>query len=229
MNHTLVKICGVTTPADALAAVDAGADLIGLNFHPPSPRALTTERAAGIAAAVRERSREVQLVGVFVALPPAAVDAVDREVGLDLLQFHGDQTPADLAPYGDRAIQVIRIPPQAPPSPAEIERRFAACPDAWGFLFDVAHPTLAGGTGETFGWSLLAGVDRGSTGPLAGRPILVAGGITPGNAGRALADSRADGVDVASGVESAPGEKDLQLIERLIQEVRDGAFARPAG
>lgn len=219
----LVKVCGVTTVADAVAAVEAGADLVGLNFHPPSPRAVGAETAAAIAAQVRGRAL---VVGVFVDLPAAAVAAIDRAVRLDLLQFHGDQGPADLAAYGRRAVKVIRIPREAPPPAADLDRELAAYPHAWGFLFDVRHPTLAGGTGEAFDWRLVAAVDRAA---LGGRPLLVAGGIRPGDARRALAESGADGVDVASGVESAPGVKDSVLIARLIQEVRDGANERPAG
>jgi len=217
MTKPLVKICGLTRPADAVAAVELGADLIGLNFHPPSPRCVTAERAAEIAAAVRGRAL---LVGVFVALPAARMAEIDRAVGLDLLQFHGDQGPDELAPWGDRALAVTRVRREAPPAAAEIEARMAACADAWGFLFDVHHPDW-GGSGESFGWELLAGLRRR-------RPLLVAGGIRPDNARRALAASGADGIDVASGVESSPGIKDLTLLERLMEEVKHGQSAKLA-
>jgi phosphoribosylanthranilate isomerase len=149
-----------------------------------------------------------------VALSPAEVAMIDRTVGLDLLQFHGDQGPEDLAPYGRRAVAVTRVRRDAPPAAADLAARLAAFPDAWGFLFDVHHPGW-GGSGESFRWELLAGLGER-------RPLLVAGGITPANARAALAASGADGVDVASGVESAPGIKDLALLERLMEEVKHG-------
>ncbi len=223
-RRPLTKICGVTRPADAARAVELGAAMIGLNFHPPSPRSVTPARALEIAAAVRgcHGGDAVRLVGVFVDLPQEQIKAIDRGVGLDLVQLHGDPTPADAAPFADRALVVTRVPDKNPPSAAELTDRLAAFPDAWGFLCDVRCDTgdggeLWGGSGESFAWELLAGVDRGH---LGGRPLLVAGGIKPDNARRALAESGADGVDVASGVESEPGVKDPGLVARLLEEVR---------
>jgi len=226
MTKAVTKICGVTRPADAVRAVELGAALIGLNFHPPSPRSLTPERALEIAAAVRgaEGGEHVRLVGIFVDLPRERIEAIDRGVGLDLVQLHGDPTPEDAAPFAGRALVVTRVPAQEPPTAAELTERMAAFPDAWGFLCDVrpdvSRGKLWGGSGESFAWELLAGVDRDR---LGGRPLLVAGGITPDNAARALAESGADGVDVASGVESEPGVKDAALMERLLREVADAA------
>lgn len=214
----LVKICGVTSPADAVAAVELGADLVGLNFHPPSPRHVATERAAEIAAAVRRAAREradewpVRLVGVFVDLPRREVLAIDAAVGLDLVQLHGDETADEVAAFGSRALQVFRLPPATPPAPAELDALLAAHPAAWGFLFDVRHESLYGGTGESWRWSAVAGLGDP-------RPRLVAGGIGPQNARRALAESGAAGVDVCSGVESAPGVKDRALMARLFAEL----------
>lgn len=224
-SRPLTKICGVTRPADAVRAVESGAAMIGLNFHPPSPRSVTPGRALEIAAAVRgtDGGDAVRLVGVFVDLAVERIEAIDRGVGLDLVQLHGDPAPADAAPFADRALVVTRVPapdPEsdtAPPTAAQLTDHLAAFPDAWGFLCDVRHPELWGGSGESFAWDLLAGVDRGR---LGGRPLLVAGGVTPDNAARALAESGADGVDVASGVESEPGVKDPELVARLLAEVR---------
>jgi phosphoribosylanthranilate isomerase len=209
-----VKVCGVTRVEDAVAAVDLGAAMIGLNFHPPSPRCVDVERAKEIAAAVRGRAA---VVGVFVDRPVGEIEEIAERAGLDLVQLHGDEGPADVAAFGGRAIEVVRVPPEAPPTAAELDRELARYPGAWGFLFDVRHPELHGGSGESFGWGVLAGLDRGA---LGGRPLLVAGGIVAGNAARALAESGADGVDVASGVESAPGIKDRDKVERLLREVR---------
>ncbi len=207
-----VKVCGVTRPADAALAVELGAELVGVNFHPPSPRAVSPRRAAAIARAVRGRAA---LVGVFVRRPRAEVEEIAAAAGLDLLQFHGDEAPEELAPFAGRAVKVVRLAPGPAAAPAELAAAIAGYPAAWGFLFDVRHDTLFGGTGRSWSWSALA--------PLAGgdpRPRLVAGGVGPGNVRRALAESRADGVDVCSGVESAPGIKDPDLLERLFSELR---------
>ena len=197
-----VKICGVTRVEDAVLAVELGATLLGLNFWPRSPRYLETSRAREIADAVRGR---VPLVGVFVDASRAEVEAVDGAVGLDLLQFHGDEDPAFVASFGRRAIRVFRL--DGPPDPES----FAPYPGVWGFLFDVRHPAY-GGTGVPWDYATL-----GSLG--TERPYLVAGGIGPDTARRALADSGALGIDVCSGVESAPGIKDRDRLERLFSEV----------
>lgn len=212
-RRPLIKICGVTRPRDAELAVALGADLVGLNFHPPSPRSLQPGRAEEIAAAVRGRAL---LVGVFVHLAADEMAVLDRRLGLDLLQLHGDQGPQEVARWGGRAIKVVRVPREKPPSAARLDRELARYPDAWGFLFDVRHPDW-GGSGESFGWSLLSGLDRRS---LGGRPLVVAGGVTPDNAVRALEESGADGIDVASGVEEEPGVKSDVRLRRLFTEVR---------
>lgn len=208
-----VKICGVTREEDARLAVELGARFIGLNFHPPSPRCLRVGVARRLAAAVRGRA---QVVGVFVDRPPAEVAEIAREVGLDLLQFHGDEEPAALAPFGDRAIKVFRGAGGDLGDPP-----LDAYPGCWGFLFDIRHPSLYGGTGIAWPYR--------SAGRLtAGRRVLIAGGIGPGNARQALADSGAFGIDVCSGVERAPGIKDSQLLTRLFDEVDDGRQAPAA-
>lgn len=220
MSRPLVKVCGVTSAEDAVAAVELGADLVGLNFHPPSPRFVASERAAEIAAAVRgaaarrPEGRPVRLVGVFVDLPRREILAIDAAVGLDLVQLHGDEAGEEVAAFGERALQVFRLSPAAAPPAGELEARLAAHPAAWGFLFDVRHESLYGGTGESWRWSAVAGLRDP-------RPRLVAGGIRPGNAHRALAESGAAGVDVCSGVESAPGVKDRVLMERLFAELAE--------
>lgn len=141
----LVKICGVTRADDALAAVELGADLLGLNFYPPSPRFLSVEAAREVAAAVAGR---VPLVGVFVDRPRDEIEAIAESVGLDLVQLHGDETAAEVAALGARAIQVFRVDPALGDrierlSPAILE----PYPEAWGFLFDVRDRRY-GGTGH---------------------------------------------------------------------------------
>jgi phosphoribosylanthranilate isomerase len=206
----LVKICGVTRVEDARRAVSLGADLIGLNFHPPSPRALGPERAREIVDAVAGSG--ALLAGVFVDLPGDEIEALAAAVGLDLVQLHGREDPETARRFGRRAIQVFRRP--SPPAAGEL----ASYGDVWGFLFDAPPPAGGGpygGTGRTWDHGALRGV-------ATDRPVLVAGGIGPGSARRALEVSGARGVDVCSGVESAPGIKDHELMRRLFEEVRHG-------
>lgn len=198
-----VKVCGVTRAEDALLAVELGARFIGLNFYPASPRALEPGRAREVAEAVRGR---VAVVGVFVNRPAAQVRRIEAEVGLDLLQFHGDEGPADLAPWGGRAIKAFRCGEEA------ASERPDLYPEAWGFLFDLRHPRLYGGAGVEWRYGALAELRLS-------RPFFVAGGIRPGIARRALAESGAFGLDVCSGVERAPGIKDPRLLAELFQEV----------
>ena len=204
-SRHLVKICGVTSIEDAAAAVELGADLLGLNFHPPSPRCVTPERAREIVEVVAGR---IPLAGVFVDRPISEIERIDRVAGLDLVQLHGNESPEDVAHWGGRALRVFRIGEGFDPE------TLALYPEVWGFLFDTAHPDLFGGTGERWNYATISEL-------ATDRPVLVAGGIGPGNAGVALAASQADGVDVCSGVESSPGVKDLELMKRLIREVRN--------
>jgi phosphoribosylanthranilate isomerase len=204
-----VKICGVTTPEDALLAAAAGADLLGLNFYPPSPRCLDAAGARKIAQAVRASHPDVLLVGVFVNLPPREIDALDAAVSFDLLQFSGEESDLVVGLYASRALKVFRT--GGPPAREALD----AFADLWGILVDAAHHTLYGGTGLCWDFSSVA--------PLAAtRRLLVAGGIGPGNAAAAARSSGAWGLDVCSGVESAPGRKDPRLLSRLFEEIRNG-------
>ena len=201
---SLIKICGVTRRRDAELAVELGADLLGLNFYPPSPRCLDVEAARRIAEAVRGRS---QLVGVFVDRPPDEVEEIGERVGLDLLQFHGDETREEVESFGARAIKVLRLDRE--PSSGVLD----GFPGAWGFLAELRHDVY-GGAGRPWPYEWVSRLP-------GGRPVLVAGGIGPGNVRAALADSGAAGIDVCSGVESAPGVKDETLLRELFDEVRD--------
>lgn len=212
MERPKVKICGITRLEDAFLAVELGADYLGLNFYPRSPRFVTLEQAQEIAQAVRGR---VPLVGVFVNAPAEEVEETATRVGLDLLQFHGDEGPDELAPFGARAIKVVRAE-----GPVK-EGLLAPYAGVWGFLFDVCHPDLYGGTGRTWPYSWVAGAART-------KPVFIAGGIGPENVRQALAASGAFGVDVCSRVESSPGVKDRRLIQALFQEVRHGENPIPA-
>jgi len=200
-----VKICGVTRVEDAVRAVDLGADFLGLNFYPPSPRCLSIDAARNIAAAVRGRTR---LVGVVVNPEPGRVDELFDRVGLDLVQFHGDETPQQVAPWAGRAIRAFRWSGRdEAPDPQLWE-------GVWGWLFDYHEEGRYGGTGRSWNYEGIAGLGEG-------RPLFVAGGIGPGNAREAVAASGAWALDVCSGVESSPGIKDPELLEQLFDEVND--------
>lgn len=203
-----VKVCGVTSPEEAVLAADAGADFVGLNFHPPSPRHVAPELAREIADAVRSR---VELVGVFVNRPRAEVEAIDAAVGLDLLQFHGDETPADVAPFASRALKAFRVREAVDPA------LLAGFEGVWGILIDARHPTLYGGTGRSWRFESLRGLNGGAA------RAFIAGGLTPDNVRAAIDVARPWGVDLCSGLESRPGKKDPELLERLFLEIRHGA------
>ncbi|MEE8138059.1 MAG: phosphoribosylanthranilate isomerase [Thermoanaerobaculia bacterium] len=202
---TQVKICGVTRVEDALLAVDLGADYLGLNFYPPSPRSLELRQAARIAEAVAGR---ITLVGVFVDPAAGELESISARLPLDLLQFHGDERPAELEPFGRRAIKVFRV------ASGFDQRQLLRYPEVGGFLFDAAQTDLYGGSGSRWPYETIAGIETDKT-------VFVAGGIRPENVRRAIELSRADAVDVCSGVESAPGLKDAQAMRRLFREVRD--------
>jgi phosphoribosylanthranilate isomerase len=205
-----VKICGVTTPEDAVLAAELGATYLGLNFYPESPRHLPPERAREIAGAVRDRvGPRVRLVGLFVNAPPERVREVDAAVGLDLLQFHGDETPAEIAPFAERAIRVFRVRDRLDGD------ALAGCEGYWGVLIDSRHPRLYGGSGESWDFASLAAVRR------AHRRIFIAGGLGPDNVRAAVAAARPYGVDLCSGVESEPGRKDPGRLRRLFEELEE--------
>ena len=201
-----VKICGVRRPEDAELAARLGATMIGLNFWPRSRRCVERAAAREIAAALDGR---VLRVGVFVDEEVDRIEATIAEVGLDLVQLHGDEPEEVVARFGRRAIRARR------PAAAPIGGTVAV----FAYLVDApARPGAArepGGTGRSWDWSAARPFVVG-----CGAPVLIAGGVTADNAARALAESGAAGVDVASGVESAPGVKDPEKMERLFEEVR---------
>jgi phosphoribosylanthranilate isomerase len=210
-----VKICGVTSEADAEAAVLLGADALGLNFHPPSPRALTMTRAEQI---LRVLPPFVSAVGVFVDLPLDRVRAVLGSLGrVTTVQMHGSNAePLSCLPYHFVPAFAVR----AREDLARIEqylaeaRRLARLPAA--ILVDGYRPGLPGGTGQTAPWDLLADFQS----PV---PLILAGGLTPDNVAEAVRRVRPYAVDVASGVESAPGRKDAELMRRFLESARAAA------
>ncbi|HSK75644.1 MAG TPA: phosphoribosylanthranilate isomerase [Thermoanaerobaculia bacterium] len=208
-----IKICGVTDPENARTVVELGADSLGLNFYRASPRFVSVERAREIAAAVGGR---VPLVGVFVNHPIAEVEEIAERVGLDLLQFSGDESPEAVGLHAARAIKVFRT--GGAPGPEIL----AAYGDLWGVLLDAPHGSLYGGTGTAWDYGAIA------PGPFfGGSRLFLAGGIGPDNARRAVSTVRPFAIDVCSRVESAPGIKDPELVLRLMEEARNGEIRTP--
>jgi phosphoribosylanthranilate isomerase len=179
----MVKICGITNREDALAAVEGGAAALGLNFWPRSPRAITIEQAADLVAAL---PAGIIKAGVFVNQPEAG--DIARRLNLDVVQFCGDETPADY-PAGLRVWKSVRVGENftLPDCPAE------------ALLLDGPAGALHGGSGKTFDWRLAAG---------AARKIILAGGLDASNVREAIAAARPWGVDACSRLESSPGKKD---------------------
>lgn len=197
------KICGITRVEDAMAAVEAGVDAIGLVFYAKSPRAVDIEQAKAIVAALPPF---VTSVGLFVDMPRETLQALLREVPLDLLQFHGDESPADCEGFARPYIKALRVR-----ADQDVTMMMAPYVGASGILLDTFVEGVPGGTGASFDWSL---VPRA-----AGKPIILAGGLTPDNVAQAIAQVRPYAVDVSGGVEVAKGIKDAGRIKAFLQAV----------
>jgi phosphoribosylanthranilate isomerase len=201
---TKIKICGIKTIDAAVAAIEAGADLIGFNFYPKSPRYVEVGMCRNIMSVVRQSGR-VKCVGVFVNASAEEILATMDTLGLSLAQLHGDESPDLLEALDGKAFKAFR---GIPASLSGFERR-----DVPAFLVDAAVKGMYGGSGVTADWSAAA--------ELAKRyPLLLAGGLTPANVAEAVQQVRPWGVDVASGVESTPGEKDTKQIYAFVKAVR---------
>ena len=203
MRRTRVKICGITRPEQARVAARAGADAIGLMFYGPSPRYVTRARAQAVCAALPPL---VSIVGVFVNPEPHEVEAAIEDLPVDLLQFHGEESPELCAKAGMPYMKAVRVRTRD-----DIVEAAACYTDARALLLDAHHDALWGGTGRQFDWSAVPDD--------VGRPIVLAGGLTPENVARAVRLVRPFAVDVSGGVESAPGQKDAQSMERFMKEV----------
>jgi phosphoribosylanthranilate isomerase len=202
---TRVKICGLTNPEDALVAAEAGADLLGFIFYPPSPRSVTPERAGWVVEAVQRASLAVRFVGVFVDEEPGTVRQIAARCDLDYAQLHGTEPPEMVATLMDEGLSIIKaFRVRDGTSLAEIERYRATA-----YLLDTYVPGQPGGTGHTFDWELAVPARRHG-------PVVLAGGLTPDNVAQAVRMVHPWGVDVASGVEAAPGCKDHDRLRRFI-------------
>jgi len=203
-SRTRVKICGITEAAHARVAFEAGADAIGLVFYAQSPRKLSTEAAAAIA---RSLPPFVASVGLFVNAPAEEVRAILGAVSLDLLQFHGDETPEYCESFGRAFVRAVRMEPGT--DLLEYAGRFSR---ARALLLDAHVPGLPGGTGQAFDWT---GIPR----DLA-IPVILSGGLTSASVGQAIRQVRPWAVDVSSGVERSRGVKDPQKIVEFIRSVQ---------
>jgi len=201
---TQVKICGVTSVADAQAAAGAGADLIGLMFYEGSPRHVTIAQAVEISRALPPF---VLRVGVFVNPDETLVTRAIAECGLSLLQFHGDEDSAFCTQFGLMSMKAVRMRDAESLNLLENYHTEA-------FLLDAYSQAGLGGTGEKFNWDLAVAAQK------YGKPIFLAGGLTPENVTNAVRLVRPFAVDVSSGVESAPGKKDAAKVRDFIAAVR---------
>ncbi len=217
-----IKICGITSLKDALIAIDAGADYLGFNFYPPSPRALTPGACAEITSVLEKEFPAIKRVGVFVNMSVEQVTSILNQCHLDLAQLHGDESPRALAALKERAFKAVRLATDEGTNretnkrvPNFTEYTLFRQGQSPSLLVDAAVKGAYGGTGIPANWLAAA--------ELAKRhPVLLAGGLTPSNVAEAVRQVQPWGVDVASGVESRPGKKDARKMKAFVQAARAG-------
>ncbi len=203
MSAVRSKICGITRIEDALAAAEAGADAIGLVFYPKSPRAVTVLQARAIIAALPPF---ITTVGLFVNASRCELNETLDAVALDMLQFHGDETPEECDGYHRPYVKALRV--KAGDDIAGVCRTYR---NARGVLLDTYVEGVPGGTGETFDWALIPDdLDK---------PVILAGGLTSANVAQAIAQVRPYAVDVSGGVEKSKGIKDRDKILAFMSAV----------
>ena len=217
-SMTWVKICGMTNLEDALVAVDAGADAVGFVFYEKSPRCVTVETAREICAKLPEK---IDKIGVFVNVAPERVSAITDQAGLTAVQFHGDEwkNPRGYSVNRDAffCLPVLEMVRDRSTTIRSL-RDVGGFPNLLGFLLDSGTPVRRGGTGKAFAWDesfwfveSLKTLNR----------IVIAGGLTPSNVGRAVGYLEPWGVDVVSGVEASPGKKDPEKVRAFVGAVRE--------
>ncbi|MCA9957495.1 MAG: phosphoribosylanthranilate isomerase [Anaerolineales bacterium] len=217
-----VKICGITRLEDGVTAVTLGADMLGFNFYTGSKRYITPEKAAAIIADLRTHMhanamQAVLLVGIFVNSPREEVQQIMMQCGLDWAQLCGDEPVEMLHALSGRAFKAIR--PSTHHEADALLQTFASPQQTPAILVDAYQPGEYGGSGQTGDWALAARVAHRY-------PLLLAGGLTPHNVGTAVQQVQPWGVDVASGVESAPGIKDAQKVAAFIKEAKAASHNR---
>jgi phosphoribosylanthranilate isomerase len=200
----IVKICGITNVEDGLAAAEAGADALGFIFYESSPRHVPIEKAATV---IRELPAPIVKVGVFVDADEDTVYRAIRECGLNLLQFHGNEPPEYCVQFGLMSMKAFQVR-----DAQSLSRLADFKTDAW--LLDAYSPDKLGGTGEKFNWDLAIEARK------SGRPIFLAGGLTPENVAEAVRHVEPYAVDVSSGVEASPGKKDQGKVKAFIDAAK---------
>jgi phosphoribosylanthranilate isomerase len=198
-----VKICGITNYEDAAAAIDLGADLLGFNFYPKSPRYITPADAAKI---ISKLSAFTDIVGVFVNDSIEKIHETKEQCQLDWIQLHGDESPEfckEFLSHNVKIMKAIRVKDHT-----DVERAESFFTDA--ILLDAFDPKKYGGTGISFDWNIIGHI---------GKRIFLAGGINPDNAAKAV-ELGVYGIDVCSGVEIRPGKKDKRLMKKLFENIR---------
>ncbi len=201
---TKIKICGIRTVDEALAAMDAGADLLGFNFYPKSPRYISVGVCRDVMSVMRKYG-QISYVGVFVNASVAEIRATMETASLSLAQLHGDETPEMVRALDEKAFKAFRGVPD--------RLNGFAREDAPALLVDASVKGSYGGTGMTADWKSAAELSKQI-------PLLLAGGLTPENVADAVRQVRPWGVDVASGVESSPGVKDVAKMKAFVQAVK---------
>jgi len=198
-----VKICGLTNYRDAAAAMDMGADILGFNFYPKSPRFITPEKAMKI---IKKLPAFVDIAGVFVNAPFDKIQETIEQCQLDWIQLHGDESPQfcqSFVSVSVKTMKALRVRDQA-----DIDRANSFFTDA--ILLDAFHPEKYGGTGLTFDWNIIGHI---------GKRVFLAGGINPDNAAAAI-ELGVYGIDVCSGIESQPGRKDHKKMKKLFDNIQ---------
>jgi phosphoribosylanthranilate isomerase len=206
VSHTRIKICGITRTEDALAAVEQGVDALGFVFYPPSPRYVSPEQAAAIIA---ELPPFVTTVGLFVDLPAVQIHQIVAQARLDCVQLHGNESAAACAAVQSPWFKAIRVR-----ADTDWDTVGSSLVAARALLLDTYCPGVPGGTGVAFDWSLVP--------TTLVQPVILAGGLHPGNVAQAVCQVRPYAVDVSGGVESAPGVKDAVKIADFVAQVRCG-------
>ncbi|MCC6500815.1 MAG: phosphoribosylanthranilate isomerase [Anaerolineales bacterium] len=202
---TIIKICGIKTLTDALAAIDAGADYLGFNFYPKGVRFIEKEACAEITSVLKREYPHIKLVGVFVNSSVDEMKDIMKTCSLDLAQLHGDETVEILNTLDGKAFKAFRGIPERIDGFARSESP--------AFLLDAAVKGVYGGSGVTADWEGAAELAKKY-------PLLLAGGLTPENVAAAIRRVKPWGVDVASGVESAPSRKDAGKMSEFVKAVR---------
>lgn len=203
-----VKICGITRVEDALSCARLGADAIGLVFYPPSPRNVTVEQARAILAALPPF---ITTVGLFVDAQAAEVQAVLEQLPLDVLQFHGNEPVQYCRSFGRPYLKALRVKPGV-----DLVQYASAYSGARALLLDAHIEGVAGGSGQTFDWSLIP--------PRLPLPVVLSGGLSPDNVAEGIRRIQPAAVDVSSGVEAAKGIKDTEKISAFMQGVRNASL-----